>query len=62
MSVDGEAGCQNGVGDGVLMSATEAVEPPLKRVAPPIGALRSGEEEGRLEERCRRFCEAGFSG
>lgn len=64
ISVDGLAGCQKGVGVGVEMSAIEAVEPPLKRVAPPIGAVRSGEEASRgdsLAFLCK-FWECGSSG
>ena len=37
--VDGEAGCQKGVGVGVEMSAIEAVEPPTNRIGPPIRCL-----------------------
>jgi hypothetical protein len=58
--VEGEAGFQKGVAVGVEMSAVDAVDPPLNRVAPPIGALRSGEDDGRC--RVRKFCEAGRSG
>lgn len=36
-SVEGVEGCQNGVGDGVEMRATEAVEPPLKGVREEVG-------------------------
>lgn len=60
--VEGDAGFQNGIGVGVDINATEAVDPPLKRVAPPIGALRSGDEDGREDWRARRFCDAGRSG
>ena len=59
-SVEGVAGCQNGVGVGVEMSAIEAVLPPLKRVLPPMGALRSGDDDGWRE--WRRFWDAGRSG
>lgn len=37
--VAGDAGFQKGVGVGVEIKAMEAVEPPWKRVWPPIGRL-----------------------
>ena len=50
--VAGEAGFQKGVGVGVEIRAMEAVEPPWKRVWPPIGRRRTLE----------RFWEAGREG
>ena len=50
--VAGEAGFQKGVGVGVEISAIEAVEPPWKRVWPPMGRLRTLE----------KFWEAGLAG
>lgn len=52
ISVAGDAGCQKGVGEGVEISAMEAVLPPWKRVLPPIGA----------ESILVRFWEAGLEG
>lgn len=36
MRVEGDAGCQKGVGVGVEIKAIEAVEPPRKRFGPPM--------------------------